>query len=125
MALVSPLLADLTSCGRCRASPRLSGGVSRQFSRRLTPPCVRAPHLLYPALCPSARRWLLHLGCWTWCRRDRCGAGVLKVLVFFGSMLGCGMAASHAWWVFSCLLLQLRELVMDVLNQYIIEPGRR
>ena len=71
----------LAPCGRRFASPRLSVA-------SLALPSVRPPPLSSPL--SSALRLLLRLGCWTWCRCDRRGAGVLKVLGSLGLRLGVG-----------------------------------
>lgn len=124
VTLVFPHLADFTSCDHRLVSPRLNAASFTPLRRGDTA-CVCVPHLLYP---PSG---LLHSGCFCILAVGPSAAMILvvpasfKALVFLGSTLGCGMAASHVRWVLSRLPLQCRELVMDVMNRYIIEPGRR
>ena len=105
--------------------PEADRGSFRPSLGRGDTACVRAPHLLYPRSGP------LHSGCFCVLAVGPRAAMILavrasfKALVFLGSTRGYGMAASHVRWVLSCLPLQCRELVMDVMNPYIIEPGRR
>lgn len=85
MALVFPLL--LASLRVVLLRFPTAERASRPFLGGRTPPSVRALLVQPSVLCSQVA---LHLGCRTWCRRDRRGVGVLKALGSLDLRLGVG-----------------------------------